>query len=361
MQMLKDFFKGPGARRIVTLLFLIVLLFSVRSILNLILLTFILTFLIDRLHTFIYSRLRKYVNIDFRVTVILLYATLLSILGAGTYNFLPKVISQINQLVKIIIKFYNESVVYDDSVVYDNPLMRYIMESLQKIDLASYLDQGFGFLVKSITDISQWGTHLVIALVLSLFFNLDKKRVHAFTNKFRDSKVGPFYNELEYFGRKFLFSFGKVIEAQFLIALVNSILSTLALWAMGFPSLFGLAIMIFVLGLIPVMGVIISLIPLSAIAFSVGGLSKVVMVIIMIIVVHAIESYILNPKLMSSKVHLPIFYTFAILIVSEHFMGVWGLLLGIPIFMFLLDLLEVNVFSKQPKEKAEQDQEKTKA
>ncbi|MFD3273092.1 AI-2E family transporter [Paenibacillus dendritiformis] len=355
MQMLKDFFKGPGARRIVTLLFLVVLLFSVRSILNLILLTFILTFLIDRLHTFLYSRLRKYVNIDFRVTVILLYAALLSILGAGTYNFLPKVITQINQLLQIIIRFYKEA------DVYDNAIMDYIMESLQKIDLASYLNQGFGFLVKSITDISQWGTHLVIALVLSLFFNLDKKRVHDFTNKFRESKVGPFYNELEYFGRKFLYSFGKVIEAQFLIALINSILSTLALWIMGFPQLFGLAILIFLLGLIPVMGVIISLIPLCAIAFSVGGLSKVVMVIIMIIVIHAIESYILNPKLMSSKVHLPIFYTFAILIVSEHFMGVWGLILGIPIFMFLLDLLEVNVFSKQPKAKTEQAQEKPKA
>lgn len=80
------FFKGLGARRIVTLL-LIVLLLSVRSILNLILLTFILTFLIDRLHTFIYSRLRKYVRIDFRVTVILLYAALLSILGREPITF----------------------------------------------------------------------------------------------------------------------------------------------------------------------------------------------------------------------------------------------------------------------------------
>lgn len=68
----------------------------------------------------------------------------------------------------------------------------------------------------------------------------------------------------------------------------------------------------------------------------------VVYVIITILVIHALETYILNPKLMSSKTNLPIFYTFMVLIFSEHFFGVWGLIVGIPIFMFLLDVLDVT-------------------
>ena len=71
-----------------------------------------------------------------------------------------------------------------------------------------------------------------------------------------------------------------------------------------------------------------------------------VFVLIMIFIIHAIESYILNPKLMSDSTNLPIFFTFVTLIVSEHFMGTWGLLLGIPIFMFILDLIGVD-FSKK--------------
>jgi len=39
---------------------------------------------------------------------------------------------------------------------------------------------------------------------------------------------------------------------------------------------------------------------------------------------------------------LPVFFTFIVLIFSEHFFGVWGLIVGIPIFIFLLDLLEVK-------------------
>ncbi|MBR3381244.1 MAG: AI-2E family transporter, partial [Bacillus sp. (in: Bacteria)] len=56
----------------------------------------------------------------------------------------------------------------------------------------------------------------------------------------------------------------------------------------------------------------------------------------------AIEAYFLNPKLMSAKTELPIFFTFIVLIFSEHYIGIWGLIIGIPIFVFILDILEVT-------------------
>lgn len=133
-----------------------------------------------------------------------------------------------------------------------------------------------------------------------------------------------------------------MIEAQFIIAFINCLLSVIALSIMGFQQIFGLAIMIFFLGLIPVAGVIISLVPLCLIAYTIGGFIKVVYVIIAIAIIHAIEAYILNPKLMSSKTDLPVFYTFVVLLFSEHFFGVWGLIIGIPVFVFLLDVLEVT-------------------
>ncbi len=68
----------------------------------------------------------------------------------------------------------------------------------------------------------------------------------------------------------------------------------------------------------------------------------VIYVLSMIAVLHFLEGYFLNPKLMSSKVNLPMFYTFIILIFSEHYLGTWGLIVGIPIFIFLLDMLDVD-------------------
>ena len=61
-----------------------------------------------------------------------------------------------------------------------------------------------------------------------------------------------------------------------------------------------------------------------------------------IAIIHAGEAYVLNPKFMSSKTDLPVFYTFVVLIFSQQFFGVWGLIIGIPVFVFLLDVLEVT-------------------
>ena len=137
-------------------------------------------------------------------------------------------------------------------------------------------------------------------------------------------------------------SFGKVIQTQITISFINCVLSIIMLSILGFPQIFGLGFMIFVLGLIPVAGVIVSLIPLAIIAFTIGGFKMIIYILVLVAILHALESYILNPKLMSQKTKLPVFYTFVVLIVSEHILGIWGLIIGIPIFIFILDVLEVK-------------------
>jgi len=204
--------------------------------------------------------------------------------------------------------------------------------------------------LKNITNIGKIIMQILISLILSLFILLEKKRIIEFTAKFKDSKIAPLYDELHYSSRIFIRSFGKVIEAQFIIAAVNCVLSVIALSIMGFPHLIALGIMLFILGLVPVAGVIISLIPLSIIAYSIGGLMYIVYILVIVMVLHAIEAYFLNPKLMSAKTDLPIFYTFMVILFSEHFLGVWGLIIGIPLFMFLLDILGVTS-SEDPKQK----------
>jgi predicted PurR-regulated permease PerM len=172
---------------------------------------------------------------------------------------------------------------------------------------------------------------------------IERDKVKKFASKFGESKVSSVYSYIKYFGRNFINSFGKVMQAQILIAFINSLLSMLALWIMNFPQLLGLGMMIFIFSLVPVAGTMISLIPLSIVAFNIGGIRMILYVLIMIAVLHALESYVLNPKLMSDKTELPVFLVFIILIVSEHFMGVWGLLIGIPLFIFLLDILNIKL------------------
>ncbi|MEC0248657.1 AI-2E family transporter [Paenibacillus chitinolyticus] len=334
----KQYFQSKGFRRILIFALLALILYAMQSMINLILLTFIFAFLMDRMQSFVSSRLNRYMRVDRRWIVAILYVVILALLGIGMYRYLPVVAVQVSQVVRQLYEFYTQP--------QDNEVLSYIINLIkpyiEQTELSKYMNQGFGFVFKSVTDIGKVLLQVFIALLLSLFFLLEKPRIIRFTAKFKDSKIAAFYEEVAYFGSRFVHSFGKVLEAQFLIALVNGILSVIALWILGFPQLFGLGLMIFLLGLVPVAGVIISLIPLCTIAYSIDGIMMVVYVLILVAVLHALEAYMLNPKLMSAKTNLPVFYTFIVLIFSEHFMGVWGLIIGIPIFMFLLDVLDVT-------------------
>lgn len=335
MDTIMDFFQKKGIKRFFIFALILFILFSVRSMMNLILLIFIFSFLMNGLTEFAMKRIK----INRTILVLFLYAVIISLLTIGIVNYLPIITTEISQLIRQISNFSIDS--------YDNPVFDYIGSIITGNQITSYLENGFQFLLKSLTDISKTSVQVLIALLLSLFFLIEKPRLISFTNKFKESKIAPFYREIEYFGSKFSRTFGKVIEAQFIIALINTFLTVIILLILGFPQILGLAIMIFFLGLIPVAGVIISLIPLTLIAFTIGGFLKVFYMFVAIMVIHAIEAYILNPKLMSSKTNLPVFYTFVVLIFSQHFFGVWGLITGIPVFVFLLEILDVTIVDEE--------------
>ncbi|PFO02595.1 AI-2E family transporter [Bacillus sp. AFS076308] len=332
--MINKLMQSSGFKRISIFVLIALVLYAMRSMINLILLTFIFTFLMNRLVQFI----EKKIPLNRRLIVVISYACIVGLLSYCFVMYLPMIIQEITALIKQLTAFYTAK--------HDNIILNYLVNRMEEIKISSYLEQGFTFLIKYFTDISSVTLQVLLALLLSIFCLLEKPRLIEFTKKFRNSKISSIYEEVEFFGRKFVGTFGKVIEAQLIIAVVNCILTTISLWLLDFPQLGGLSIMVFVLGLIPVAGVIISLIPLVIIAYSIGGLMKVLYVGIAIFIIHGIEAYILNPNLMSSKTNLPVFYTFIILIFSEHFFGVWGLIIGIPVFVFLLDVLEVTDHKK---------------
>lgn len=337
MSFLTEFFSKESTKRSLLFIALIIFFYWSKSIFDLFLLTFLFSYIMNSLQSLIVKRIKNITPMKEKSITIVLYTLLFSSIVLIIVKYLPQLINQTKYIINHAteIDFTPES---DSDVV-----QKYLLSMLSQIDIKSYLKSGFDITLQLATNVGKWSINIFIAIMLSLFFILEKGKVTSFLNKFETSKVSNVYRYLAYFGNNFLNSFGKVIQAQILIALVNTGISIVMLSILDFPQLVTLGFMIFILSLIPVAGVIVSLIPLTLIAFSIGGFTKVVYVLIMIAVIHALESYILNPKLMSSKIELPIFFTFIILIVSEHFMGVWGLLIGIPLFMFILDLLDVKI------------------
>jgi predicted PurR-regulated permease PerM len=148
---------------------------------------------------------------------------------------------------------------------------------------------------------------------------------------------------------KIIRSFGLILKAQSLIALINATLTVIWLfiiWSVflewwGFPYLITLWIVVFIFWFIPVVGVFLSSIPILIVAYATyHSLFFILTIIALILIIHSIEAYILNPKIVSNFLELPVSLTFIILIVWEHFFGIAGLLIWVSLFYFLAELLK---------------------
>jgi predicted PurR-regulated permease PerM len=128
---------------------------------------------------------------------------------------------------------------------------------------------------------------------------------------------------------------GRAFEAQTGIAVINAILTSIGFWILGIPSIALLATIVFFCSYIPVAGVIISTIPAALFALQTGGVQLVGWLVVMVLIVHAIEAYALNPIIYGHHMKLHPVAILGILVVGEHLFGIWGLLLGVPISAFL--------------------------
>ncbi|WP_057879914.1 AI-2E family transporter [Companilactobacillus kimchiensis] len=336
MSLYDKFVENKRLRRFVLLLLVIALFYLFRSMMSLFLLTFTFTFLSVQLVRTVQKKFPRVKPIWVMVPV---YLIIIALLIFVITNYVPQLISQTVKMFTSLQHFY------ESKEVRSNPYLDVIYNYLQQINLDNQIKAAVTQVVNYISSVGAIGFNIVISFLLSFFYTSQVEQMNAFGRQFLDSKYSWLFSDLFYYGKKFVNTFGVVLEAQLMIAVVNTALTTITLLFMKMPGVIALAAMVFILSLIPVAGVIISLIPLSFVAYSVGGIRYVIYIVIMIVVIHLIETYFLNPQFMSSMTHLPIFFTFVVLIVSEELLGTWGLVIGIPIFVFFLDILGVHSIS----------------
>jgi predicted PurR-regulated permease PerM len=96
-----------------------------------------------------------------------------------------------------------------------------------------------------------------------------------------------------------------------------------------------LCTIVFFAGLIPVLGVFISSVPILLVAFNIGGLHLMLLTLIMIVLVHALEAYVLNPNIFSAVFRINPVLTLIILYIGHRMFGMWGVLLGVPVSVYI--------------------------
>jgi predicted PurR-regulated permease PerM len=188
---------------------------------------------------------------------------------------------------------------------------------------------------------------LFLSTLFSFLIVLDLDALGREVKKLEHTKLHEFYKETGENIVKFGGVLGNVLEAQAIISLVNAILTALGLWLIfGLPFVAFLAIVVFLCGFIPVAGVFISSVPICLVGLTDpdGGLMTCIWLMVFITGIHFVEAYILNPRIMGAKLKVNPVLILVILVVGHHALGVWGLLLGLPLCFYFFK----HVIKREP-------------
>ena len=139
---------------------------------------------------------------------------------------------------------------------------------------------------------------------------------------------------------------GAYAAGQGLVATVNGICSFIMMSIVGVPYPAVLAVVVGLLGLIPMVGAMIGAVLVGVIAF-LNEPRHAVIVAIYYVIYQQLENYVIVPRIMTSTVSVPGALTVVAALAGGTLLGVIGALLAIPVAAGLLLLYEEVLLPRQ--------------
>lgn len=312
------------------------LLYLLRGLFGLVFLTFILCFIFNNVVELLSAktRLRR------RLWTVVVYIVFLFIVVNLLSVILPRLTLETTSFLKqapITIQRLRE---YMDVLASQQPtLAPLLIRFKEALSLENILGVGPDYLVGLVVSFANRLTHYLsyffIGTLFSFLILMDFPRLRSRLMGLRETRLREIYNETADSVVKFARVVGDAFQAQILIALINTLLTAAGLWVLQIQPIPLLAAVVFFCGLIPVLGVFISSVPIILLAFNIGGIETVLLAGAMIVAVHAIEAYILNPRIYSAVFKLNPVFTLILLYLGHTLFGMWGVLLGVPVSVYI--------------------------
>ncbi|HBF69963.1 MAG TPA: AI-2E family transporter [Thermotoga sp.] len=168
---------------------------------------------------------------------------------------------------------------------------------------------------------------VITAFIVSSLKRLIKENVHyLFPTNPSDGKefLKTTYTEFERF-----------VGGQVLVAIFVGLFVGFGAFIFKIPSAFFLGMLAFVTDFVPYLGVVISAIPLLMLAFSVHGLSGLLIGTIILVAANQLEMWVLAPKIQSNTLNVHWFIILITILILGDLFSFGGVLIALPFLIFL--------------------------
>lgn len=235
-----------------------------------------------------------------------------------------------------------------------------IISTLEAVDWNSRIEQLLGVLTSGIGNF----VNILISTVFSVFSGV----VTAFlsiifavyllaskdTLKVQVSRVArhymkeSIYNKISYVIGILDNCFHRYIVGQCTEAVILGVLCTIGMAILRLPYATMIGALVAFTALIPIAGAYIGAIVGAFMIFTVSPI-KALVFLIFIIVLQQLEGNLIYPRVVGSSIGLPAFWVLAAVTLGGGVLGIWGMLLGVPIAAALYKIVKTDISKDKDK------------
>lgn len=200
----------------------------------------------------------------------------------------------------------------------------------------------FGFTTSFIGTI----VDIFLGLIISIYFLIgknklllqSKKIIFAFFKEEKSKKLMALYSEISN-------TFTNFITGQIIEAFILGSLCFIGMSIFRFEYAFLISVLIGITNIIPIVGPFIGTIPSVLILLLVNPI-QAFWFIIFIVILQQLESNLIYPRVVGTKVGLPALWVLVAIIIGGGLFGILGMLLAVPTMSIIYDLTRKNVQEK---------------
>lgn len=276
------------------------------------------------------------------VSVTAIFLTLLVLLAAVVFIFIPPLADDIALFVKTLpkilesVRIFGRDMGFKDLSVAIQDLSRDISKGQILSILKTSLFGSSGFFATT-TVVVGGVINLVLTFVLAFYLALEEHGVQKFLRLLVPAHHEAYVIDLWSRAQQ---KIGLWMQGQLLLSLLVSLLVYIPMLILGMPYATLLAILAFIGELIPMVGLTIATIPALFLAWTHGGTSLLGIVALIYFIVGQLENHVLYPKVMNKMVGVPSVVVIISIVIGAKLAGIWGVLLAVPLASILMELAE---------------------
>lgn len=253
----------------------------------------------------------------------------------GLANNIPQYVNDASHVITEISEKFNLESKYMNMIVEKwNELLNYIITLLT--NLIPVIGNFIMTLGSSILNI-------IIGIIVSIYILIDKEKFIALSRKVTFSIFSAERSKrIVELAQRSNETFGKFLSGKILDSLIIGILTFIILTIFKMPYILLISVVIGITNIIPFFGPFFGAIPSAIIILCVSPI-KALWFIGIILVIQQIDGNIIGPKILGDSIGISAFWILFSLLIFAKFLGLIGMIIGVPIFAIMYSIIKENV------------------